>query len=71
MNETTPNKNLARRRFLSLVGKSALGLWILQLIPAGLTVLKPAPRRALNRTRNQYAARISSHPQAVKREKRG
>ena len=31
---------LERKRFLSLVGKSLLGLWLLQLLPANLTGLK-------------------------------
>lgn len=71
MKETMQNKGLARRRFLALVGKSALGLWLLQLIPTGLASLKPAVRRKPLASRNTYAARIKEHPLAVKRDERG
>lgn len=69
MNEPTQDTSLARRRFLSLIGKSAFGLWLLQVIPSGLTLLKPPSKKATSR--NQVASRVQSHPMAVKREKRG
>ena len=61
-------KALARQRFLALIGKSALGLWLLQMIPSGLTALKPPTRKP---SRNQVASRVKMHPMAVKRETRG
>ncbi|PKL79222.1 MAG: hypothetical protein CVV27_02180 [Candidatus Melainabacteria bacterium HGW-Melainabacteria-1] len=58
-------KTLARQRFLALLGKSALGLWLLQLIPSGLTALKPpAPPKS---PPSRMASRVKIHPQAVKR----
>jgi len=71
MNESMPTKGLARRRFLSLLGKSAVGIWILNAIPSGLTVLKPTKRGKVSPVRNKYAARVKEHPLAVKREIRG
>lgn len=71
MNESMPDKGLARRRFLSLLGKSAVGIWILNAIPSGLSVLKPARRSKVSPVQNKYAARVKEHPQAVKREIRG
>jgi len=68
--EKNPSKGLARRRFLSLLGKSALGLWLLQLIPA-VPAFKPPVRRKQSSFRNSYAARVKTHPLAVKREERG
>lgn len=59
------NKSLARQRFLALLGASALGVWLLQMIPSGLTVLKlPQRPKAPAKT----ASRIKIHPQAVQRE---
>lgn len=70
MKEEMSTKGLARRRFLSLMGKSALGLWILQLIPSGLGLVK-APGRKQKKSPNLYAARVKAHPLAVERTKRG
>lgn len=66
MNESQ-DKSLARRRFLSLLGKSAFGLWLLQLIPSGLTMIRPPAKKAA-KSRNQVAAKVQVHPMAVKRE---
>lgn len=68
MNANKAN-GLPRGRFLSLLAKSALGLWLLQMIPA--VNLKNPIRRKKTTPANRYAARIQTHPQAVKREKRG
>ncbi len=66
------NNALERRHFLSLIGKSALGLWLLQLIPSVPGVVtKQLPARKKAPSRNALAARVKEHPLAVKREKRG
>lgn len=65
---STENKTLARQRFLSLVGASALGFWLIQQIPSGLSLLKPPARKAVKPVSHQAAARIRIHPEAVKRE---
>lgn len=68
MNANKAN-GLPRGRFLSLLAKSALGLWLLQMIPA--VNLKSPGRRKKTAPANRYAALVQTHPQAVKREKRG
>ncbi|MEZ0369331.1 MAG: hypothetical protein ACAI44_09630 [Candidatus Sericytochromatia bacterium] len=60
-------KSLARQRFLALLGTSALGLWLLQVIPSGLPGLKLPLRRKHNPS-HQVASRVKIHPLAVKRE---
>ena len=62
---------LGRRKFLSMVGKTALGAWLLQLLPAGALAL-PFPLKKSSSTlvqKNPYAARVAVHPMAVKRNK--
>ncbi len=62
---------LGRRKFLSILGKTALGAWLLQLVPAGAIAL-PLPlkkRPAVLSQNNKYAARVAIHPMAVKRNK--
>ncbi len=68
MSEPTENKTLARQRFLSLLGVSALGFWLMQLMPSGLSLLKPPARKAVKPVSHHAAARIKAHPEAVKRE---
>lgn len=70
MKDQTSQKGLARRRFLSLLGKSALGLWLLQLVPTSLGAIK-TPGRRKQKSSNLYAARVKAHPLAVERTKRG
>lgn len=73
MNKTSHQEGLERRRFLSLLGKSALGLWLLQLIPSGLGLVK-TPKKTPKReakSANLYAARVKAHPLAVERTKQG
>ncbi len=63
------NNALERRHFLSLIGKSALGLWLLQLIPSvpGAITKRPARKKSPS---NPLAARVKAHPQAVERKTR-
>lgn len=65
------NNALERRHFLSLIGKSALGLWLLQMIPSVPGAIMKRPARKKAPSRNALAARVKEHPLAVKREIRG
>jgi len=65
----THKKSLARQRFLALLGTSALGLWLLQLMPTGLAGLKlPLGRSKKPAPPARLASRVQAHPLAVKRE---
>lgn len=67
MNNTKKN-GLDRKHFLSILGKSALGLWVLQLLPSSLGYL---PRRQKAQQPNPLAKRVKAHTQAVARKQRG
>jgi len=70
MSESTQEKPLARQRFLALIGASAFGIWLTQLMPSmpsGLSALK-LPLRRKSPVSNQLASRVKVHPLAVKRE---
>jgi hypothetical protein len=58
---------LERKRFLSLVGKGLLGLWLMQLLPANLTGLKlrREPKTPLS---SKSPVKVAIHPLAVKRD---
>ncbi|PIQ24252.1 hypothetical protein COW36_10565 [bacterium (Candidatus Blackallbacteria) CG17_big_fil_post_rev_8_21_14_2_50_48_46] len=61
---------LGRRKFLALMGKTALGAWLLQLLPTeALALPLPLKKRSNSLPNNRYAARIAVHPKAVKRNK--
>ena len=64
------NNSLERRHFLSLIGKSALGLWLLQLVPSIPGAVTKLPARKKAPSRNALAARVKTHPQAVERKTR-
>jgi hypothetical protein len=67
--EKSPS-GLGRRKFLSLLGQTALGAWLLQLLPMeALALPLPVKKPAHSLPRNKYAARIAAHPRAVKRDK--
>lgn len=66
---TNKANGLPRGRFLSLIAKSALGLWLLQLVPS--VAFKTPIQRKKAAPVNRYAAHVQAHPLAVKREKRG
>ena len=63
-NNTTP-KHLGRGKFLSLLGKSAVGIWIMQVLP---TVPAFAQGKSARPTKTT-TAKVKIHPQAVKRER--
>lgn len=65
--ESSPS-GLGRAQFLSLLGKTALGAWLLQLLPVQALPLS-FPKRSGALTHNTYAARVAIHPMAVKRNK--
>lgn len=68
MSESTPQKPLARQRFLALVGVSAFGLWLSQLLPSGMPLVKLPQRRPKPSVSSRLASRIKVHPLAVERE---
>jgi hypothetical protein len=59
---------LERKRFLSLVGKSLLGLWLLQLLPANLTGLKLRREPKAPPLSSKSPVKVAIHPMAVKRD---
>jgi hypothetical protein len=65
-----PPSGLGRRKFLSLMGATALGAWLMQLLPLeALAIPLPAKKRGRSLPQNKYAARVAVHPMAVKRNK--
>lgn len=67
-NAKSTKSGLDRKHFLSILGKSALGLWVLQLVPSSLAHL---PRRKKAQKPNPLARSVKAHPQAVERNQRG
>lgn len=64
-------KPLARQRFLALIGASAFGIWLTQLMPSmptGLTAFRLPGRRPKPSVPTHLASRVKVHPLAVKRD---
>ena len=69
MNDEQSKTGLGRGHFLAILGKTALGLWVLNMLPNSLAAVRPL--RPKKTKTPAMAARIKAHPQAVARKQRG
>ena len=71
MKKETQSKGLGRKRFIMLLGQSALGIWVMQFVP-NLSFINKKPKQQKDpQANNKYAKKVAIHPLAVKRVKRG